>query len=160
MNKILDYINGAILAVLFILVVITVICRLILSIAVPWTEMLIQACFVLIAFVGAASLMKDESHISITTLTTRLGLIPQKVCLCVARLFVLWFLVIFALGAWETTIINWNVMLPTSTWMKIGYVYLVMLLSSLCMIFYTGVNFFNEFRKNKKTSAKQAGSMI
>ena len=54
------------------------------------------------------------------------------------------FIIMFTLGAFDNMQMNWEVELPTVTWMKIGYMYLVVSLSGLIMIFYLLMNLYND----------------
>ena len=86
--------------------------------------------------------MQDESHIKITVLVDRISARVQKIFRIVGRLLMLWFLVIFTLGAWKNVRFNWIVELPTVAWMKIGYMYLVLFFSGIIMIFYLLLNLY------------------
>lgn len=144
MRKFIEGFNAVILLCMFVITMLTVFFRVILKIPASWSEELAQYSFIFLAFIGSAAIMQDESHIKITVLVDRLSARVQKVLRIIGRLLMLWFLAIFTLGAWDNVRLNWTIELPTVAWMKIGYMYLVLLLSGIIMIFYILLNLYDD----------------
>lgn len=146
MKRVLEGINGFVLLAMYGITILTVVFRVILRIPASWSEELAQYSFIFLGFIGAAAVMEDEGHIRITVLVDRLSSKIQKTLRILGRILMLLFLVPFTIGAWGNVKLNWTVEIPTVTWMKIGYMYLVLFLSGLAMIFYLLRNSYRELR--------------
>ncbi|MGH0054352.1 MAG: TRAP transporter small permease, partial [Sphaerochaetaceae bacterium] len=62
-------------------------------------------------------------------------------------LFIDFILVTLAMGCYERTIETWTVEIPTVEWMKSGYLYLVMLIGTLLMLFFSLHNTVSRLKK-------------
>jgi len=142
----LEKLNGLILLCMFGVTVLTVIFRGVLGVAASWSEDIAQLTFILLVFVGAATVMEDEGHIRINTLVDRFGPGGQRVVRVIARLLTLPFLVLFASGAWDNAVVNWDVELGTVEWIRIGHLYLALVFSSLVMLFYVLTNIVRDLK--------------
>lgn len=156
-RKFIESVNAVILLCMFVITMLTVVFRVILKIPASWSEELAQYSFIFLAFIGSAAIMQDESHIKITVLSDRVSAKVQKVFRIVGRLLMLWFLVIFSLGAWDNVRLNWTIELPTVEWMKIGYMYLVLLLSGIIMIFYLLLNLYYDLTGRTPAGSETGG---
>lgn len=142
MRKIIEGANAVVLLAMFIITITTVIFRVFLKIPTSWSEDLAQYSFIFLAFIGSAAIMQDESHIAITVMVDRASPAVRRIFRIVGRIVMLPFLAIFSLGAWDNVKFNWTVELPTIHWMKIGYMYLVLLVAGVLMTYYTLVNLY------------------
>ena len=158
MRKIIEGLNAVILLCMFIITMLTVVFRVFLRIPASWSEDLAQYSFIFLAFIGSAAIMQDESHIKITVLVDRTSTRVQKIFRIVGRLLMLWFLVIFTLGAWKNVRFNWIVELPTVAWMKIGYMYLVLFFSGIIMIFYLLLNLYYDLTGRTPAGSGMGGA--
>ena len=153
MKRFLERLNGLILLCMFGVTVLTVIFRGVLRVSASWSEDLAQLTFILLVFVGAAALMEDEGHIRINTLVERLGERGQRVMRVAGRLLALPFLVLFGIGAWDNAMVNWDVELGTVEWIRIGHMYLALVLTSAIMIFYLAVNVVRDVKGTYRESS-------
>jgi TRAP-type C4-dicarboxylate transport system permease small subunit len=144
MKKALEALNAVVLLCMFVIVMLSVVFRVVVAVPASWTEELAQYTLIFLAFIGAAAVMRDERHIAITVFVDRMRRGPRRVLNIVNRLLMLPFFAIFAIGAFDNMRMNWEVELPTVTWMTIGYMYLVVFLSGLVMIFYLLMNLYRE----------------
>jgi TRAP-type transport system small permease protein len=144
MKKMLEALNAVVLLCMFVIVMLSVVFRVVVAVPASWTEELAQYTLIFLAFIGAAAVMRDERHIAITVFVDRMRRGPRRVLNIVNRLLMLPFFAIFAIGAFDNMRMNWEVELPTVTWMTIGYMYLVVFLSGLVMIFYLLMNLYRE----------------
>ena len=158
MKKVIERFNALVLLCMFIITTLTVIFRVFLKIPASWSEDLAQYSFIFLAFIGAAAIMEDESHIKITVVMDRLGEGPRKVFRVLGRLLMLPFLVIFSIGAYDNVRFNWVVEVSTVQWMKIGYMYLVVFLSGVIMTFYVLLNLYYDLFNKKKGTAEPGGA--
>lgn len=146
MKKIAEALNAVVLALMLLMTVGQILFRSVFKISASWSEELIQYSFAFIVFVGAISVTKDESHITITMGLDMLPHALKRIARVVGRVLVLPFLWIFAYGAFQNAGSTWTAALPTAEWMKIGYMYGVLFVSGLSMIAFTLVNIVQDIR--------------
>jgi len=152
-KRFLERLNALILFCMFGVTVLTVVFRGVLGVSASWSEDLAQLTFILLVFVGAAALMEDEGHIRINTLVERLGERGRRVMRVVGRLLALPFLVLFCIGAWDNAMVNWDVELGTVEWIRIGHMYLALVLTTAVMIFYLPANIVRDLRGTWRESS-------
>ena len=158
MKKALEALNAVVLLCMFVIVMLSVVFRVVIAVPASWTEELAQYTLIFLAFIGSAAVMRDERHIAITVFTDRLRKGPRRVLNVVNRLLMLPFFVIFAIGAFDNMRMNWEVELPTVSWMTMGTMYLVVFLSALVMIFYLLVNLCREIAGRRAGAAGPGGA--
>ena len=158
MKKALESLNAVVLLCMFVIVMLSVVFRVVVAVSASWTEELAQYTLIFLAFIGAAALMRDERHIAITVFVDRLRKGPRRVLNIVNRLLMLPFFILFATGAFENMRMNWEVDLPTVSWMTMGYMYLVVFLCGLIMIFYLLLNLYADVRGHKPALAEPGGA--
>jgi TRAP-type C4-dicarboxylate transport system permease small subunit len=152
-KRLLEKLNALILLCMFGVTVLTVVFRGVLGISASWSEDLAQLTFILLVFLGAATVMEDEGHIRINTLVDRFGPGGQRVVRILARLLTLPFLVLFAMGAWQNALVNWEVELGTVAWIRIGHMYLALLFCTLLMMFYIALNIVRDLKGSYRQSS-------
>jgi TRAP-type transport system small permease protein len=155
MKKTLEAVNAVVLLVMFLIVLLSVVFRVVISVPASWTEELAQYTLIFLAFIGSAAVMRNDGHIAITVFVDRMGKRLRRVLNVVCRLLVLPFIIIFTLGAFENMRMNWAVGLPTVEWMKIGYMYLVVFLSGFIMTFYLLMNLYRDIACRKADTSKE-----
>lgn len=158
MKKTLEAINAVVLLFMLVIVLLSVIFRVVVAVSASWTEELAQYLLIFLGFIGAAALMRDEGHITITVVLDRMGTRTRQVLRAVNRLLMLPFFIIFTVGAFENMQMNWDVGLPTVEWMKIGYMYLVLFLCGLIMIFYLLMNICGDIFRRKAVVFERGGA--
>ena len=152
MKNVLEKLNAAILLCMFGVTVLTVLFRSVLGTSASWSEDLAQLTFILLVFLGAATVMEDEGHIRINTVVERFGERGQRAIRIVSRLLTLPFLALFATGAWDNAVVNWDVELGTVEWIKIGHMYLALAITSVIMILYILVNIARDLKGTYRQS--------
>lgn len=155
MKKFLEWLNAVILLVMFLATVTQIVFRIILKLPASWSVELARYLFVLIVFVGAAALMKDEGHIRIGVVTDRFSETGKKIFRIVTRLMIIPFVLIMTWGAYLNMVSTWQAVLPTIDWIRIGYIYLSICLCGMIMLFYLVSNLIYEFRRSPASSAKE-----
>jgi TRAP-type transport system small permease protein len=153
MKRFLERLNALILLCMFVVTVLTVVFRGVLGVSASWSEDLAQLTFILLVFVGAAALLEDEGHIRISTLVERFGEGGQRVIRIVARLITLPFLMLFGIGAWDNALVNWDIELGTVEWIRIGHMYLALVLTTVVMIVYVVANIVRDLRGTYRRSS-------
>ena len=152
MKNVLEKLNAGILLCMFGVTVLTVVFRSVLGISASWSEDLAQLTFILLVFLGAATVMEDEGHIRINTVVERFSERGQRAVRIAGRLLTLPFLMLFAIGAWDNAVVNWDVELGTVEWIRIGHMYLALAIISVVMIFYILVNIVRDFKGTYRQS--------
>lgn len=140
MKNFLEKLNALVLLFMFCATVLTVVFRSILEISASWSEDLSQLAFILLVFIGATTVMQDEGHIKINTAVECLSKKGQRIARIMGRILMIPFLVLFAFGAWENAMMNWEIELGTVEWIKVGHMYLVLVLTTVIMLYYIAVN--------------------
>ncbi|MGE0801290.1 MAG: TRAP transporter small permease [Lautropia sp.] len=153
MKSLLERINALVLLCMFGVTIATVVFRSMLGISAGWSEELAQLTFILLVFIGAATVMEDEGHIQINTLVDRLSARRQRAIRIIVRVLMIAFLVPFARGAWDNAVNNWEVELGTIESIKIGHMYLALTVTSLIMMFYLAVNIVRDVRGTHRRAA-------
>jgi TRAP-type C4-dicarboxylate transport system permease small subunit len=152
----LEKLNALVLLCMFCVIVLTVTFREILEIAVSWSADLAQLTFILLVFIGATAVMEDEGHIKINTVVERLSEKGQRVVRILCRLLMIPFLVLFASGAWDNAMRNWEIELGTLDWIKIGHMYLVLVFTTLIMLYYVVLNIVRDVKGTYRQPALNA----
>ena len=152
MKNVLEKLNAAILLCMFGVTVLTVLFRSVLGTSASWSEDLAQLTFILLVFLGAATVMEDEGHIRINTVVERFGERGQRAIRIVSRLLTLPFLALFATGAWDNAVVNWDVELGTVEWIRIGHMYLALAITSVILILYILVNIVRDLKGTYRQS--------
>ncbi|OHE66374.1 MAG: hypothetical protein A2Z99_09985 [Treponema sp. GWB1_62_6] len=146
MKKALEAVNAVMVSLMLLMTVGQILFRSVLRISASWTEELIQYSFAFVVFIGAISITKDEAHITITMGLDMAPPILRRIMHIFGRLLVLPFLAIFTWGAFQNARTNWTTSLPTVEWVKIGYMYAVLLFSGFMMSVYLVFNLVQDIR--------------
>ncbi len=158
MRKVLETINAGVLLLMFIMVMVTVVFRNVLSISSSWSQELSTYVFVFIVFIGSAAVMKDEKHISIDTVVYHLPPKLQRIIRILVRLLIAPFLYVLISGSFHNIGATWNNYLPTVSWFRIGIIYVVVLVSGVLMSFYLIVNLVQDLRGRYQSGITVMGS--
>ncbi len=152
MKNFLEKLNALVLLCMFIATVLTVVFRGVLGISASWSEDLSQLTFILLVFIGASTVMQDEGHIKINTAVEYLSKKGQRIVRIIGRLLMIPFLLLFAYGAWDNAMMNWEIELGTVEWIKIGHMYLVLVLTTVIMLYYIAVNIVRDVKDTYQQS--------
>jgi TRAP-type C4-dicarboxylate transport system permease small subunit len=136
MKKWVDRFNGAFLALMFLTTFYQVLARNVLFTSAMWTEELAKILFVYIVFLGSATLMEDEGHISIAVLSDRLPASLARWHRLFVQLVLVAFGTIFVWSSWLNLLNNWEFYAPSMTWFRMAYLYLGMVVSGVLTLAY------------------------
>ena len=139
MKRILEYVAGMLLFFMFLTTFFQVVSRT-FQISAVWSEELARLTYVWMVFLGAAVLIKDDGLIRVTVLVDRIGKRPARILRILTDIAILPFLAIITWGAWTNTVLNWKTFAPTVEWLRMGYVYLVIVIAGLVMLWYQLMN--------------------
>jgi TRAP-type C4-dicarboxylate transport system permease small subunit len=145
MKRMLEYLAGILLFFMFVTTFFQVVSRT-FQISAVWSEELARLTYVWMVFLGTAVLIKDDGLIRVTVLVDRIGKRPARILRILTDLAILPFLAIITWGAWTNTVLNWGTFAPTVDWLRMGYVYLVIVIAGLAMLWYQSVNLVAQMR--------------
>jgi TRAP-type C4-dicarboxylate transport system permease small subunit len=145
MKRTLEILAGVLLFFMFVTTFFQVVARTFLFSAV-WSEELARITYVWMVFLGTAVLVKDDGLIRVTVLVDRIGKGPARILRILTDIAILPFLAIITWGAWTNTVLNWKTFAPTVDWLRMGYVYLVIVVAGLAMLWYQAVNMVAQVR--------------
>jgi TRAP-type C4-dicarboxylate transport system permease small subunit len=146
MKKRLEQVNAAVLFLMFLITFFQVVSRVVLSASSVWSEELARLTYVVMVFLGAALLVRDDGLIRVTALTDRVGKRTGQIFRILTDLFCVPFVAVMTWGAWTNTRANWTTYAPTIDWLSFGYVYLAIFLAGLLMLWYLVGNLIRDTR--------------
>jgi TRAP-type transport system small permease protein len=154
MKRILEVLVGVILFLMFFLTFFQVLARTVFHISAVWSEELARLTYVWMVFLGVGVLIKDDGLIRVTVLVDRIGKRPARILRFLTDLAIIPLIVVITWGAWTNTRLNWNTIAPTVDWMRMGYVYLVIVLSGLLMLWYLVGSLVQQVRSSLEKTAQ------
>jgi len=153
MKRTLEYLAGILLFFMFLTTFFQVVSRT-FQISAVWSEELARLTYVWMVFLGTAVLIKDDGLIRVTVLVDRIGKRPARILRVLTDIAILPFLVIITWGALTNTVLNWKTFAPTVDWLRMGYVYLVIVIAGLAMIWYQLANIADLVRSTFSRAAR------
>ena len=149
MKKYIDSFNGLLLALMFLITFWQIVARFIPGDATVWSEEVARFVFVWIVFLGAATLMRDNEHIRISIVIDRLGPVSGRILKIFSAALIIPFVAFMTWGAYKNMLRQWGTFAPTVDWLRLGYVYLALLLSGIIMIGYLSRNLVRDLFPSK-----------
>jgi TRAP-type C4-dicarboxylate transport system permease small subunit len=146
MKRRLELANAVILLLMFAITFFQVLSRVVLNTSSVWSEELARLTYVVMVFLGAALLVRDDGLIRVTALTDRVSKRTGKIFRVLTDLFCVPFVVVMTWGAWTNARANWTTYAPTIDWLSFGYVYLAIFFSGLLMLWYLVGNLVRDTR--------------
>lgn len=70
--------------------------------------------FVWLTFLGSIIALRERGHLGVDALVRRLPLWSKKLCFIASHSLVIYAIVLFVMGTWQQTLINWDVVAPAS----------------------------------------------
>jgi len=147
LEKILESLGAVMIALLFITVIIQVVARVILSTPSTWTVEVGRALFLAVVFTIIPVVLYRNALMMINSLHDLTKGKGRIILELVNDILIDFILVVMALGSYERTIETWAVEIPTVEWMKSGYLYLVMLIGTLLMLYFSVHNTVTRLKK-------------
>lgn len=134
---ILENICAVCLCVLTFSVFFQILARMVFHIPATWTVEIGRAMFLTIVFLGTPILIHDDSQMAVTMVKdlfhkSRAGTLVFNILEDVCIYF---FLVTLIYGCYDRMLSEWHAAIPTVEWLTYGYLYLVMLMGTLCMLY-------------------------
>jgi TRAP-type transport system small permease protein len=140
MKKWVDRLIGALLILMFLATLFQVMARNVIHVSAMWPEELAKFLFVFIVFLGSATLMEHEEHITITILSDRLPVFLLRCQRLLVQLILVAFGVMFVWSAWLNVLNSWEFYAPSIPWFRMSYLYLVLVFSGILTVCYLLLN--------------------
>lgn len=94
------------LAVMIALVFINVVLRYGFSMGFAWSEEISRLCFIYLVYLGAIGAMRDNQHLIIDSILTRIPPRAQKAVFLLVQAGIIWVMVVLSIGSWQLVIQN------------------------------------------------------
>jgi TRAP-type C4-dicarboxylate transport system permease small subunit len=94
------------LAVMIILVFMNVVFRYLFSKGFAWSEEIARLCFIYLVYLGSIGAMRDNQHLIIDSVLSRVPLVAQKIIYFMVQAAIIWLMVILIQGSWGLVIQN------------------------------------------------------
>jgi TRAP-type C4-dicarboxylate transport system permease small subunit len=94
------------LAVMIALVFINVVLRYGFSMGFAWSEEISRLCFIYLVYLGAIGAMRDNQHLIIDSILTRIPPSAQKAVFLLVQAGIIWVMVVLSIGSWQLVVQN------------------------------------------------------
>jgi TRAP-type C4-dicarboxylate transport system permease small subunit len=88
------------LGVMIILVFMNVVFRYLFNKGFAWSEEIARLCFIYLVYLGAIGAMRDNQHLIIDSILSRVPLIAQRIIYFLVQAGVIWIMFILTQGSW------------------------------------------------------------
>jgi TRAP-type C4-dicarboxylate transport system permease small subunit len=151
-KRIIEYITAVLLFVIFATLIIEMLCRGVLRVPVSWTDELARSVYIVLVFLGASAALRDRAHITVDIVTQLLPETGKRIFRIISSFAMIPFIVVMIIGAAENVRRYWNSVVSTVGWLKVGHLYLTVVISGVLMIFYIVLNLIDDIRNRTKTT--------
>ncbi len=94
------------LAAMIALVFANVVLRYFFSTGFAWSEEIARLCFIYLVYLGAIGAMRDNQHLIIDSILTRIPTLAQKAVFLLVQTGIIWVMVVLTQGSWLLVIQN------------------------------------------------------
>lgn len=94
------------LAIMIALVFVNVVLRYGFSTGFAWSEEISRLCFIYLVYLGAIGAMRDNQHLIIDSILTRIQPAAQKAVFLLVQAGIIWVMVVLSMGSWQLVIQN------------------------------------------------------
>ncbi len=96
------------LAVMILLVFANVLLRYFFSTGFEWSEEIARLCFIYLVYLGAIGAMRDNQHLLVDSLLTRIPVFYQRIIYFLVQVGIIWIMSVLTMGSWQLVIQNLN----------------------------------------------------
>ncbi|MDR3114816.1 MAG: TRAP transporter small permease [Treponema sp.] len=104
--KAIEILIAFFLAVMIILVFMNVLFRYLFSKGFAWSEEIARLCFIYLVYLGSIGAMRDNQHLIIDSILSRVPVIAQRIIYFLVQAGVIWLMVILTQGSWGLVLQN------------------------------------------------------
>lgn len=94
------------LATMIALVFSNVVLRYFFSTGFAWSEEVARLCFIYLVYLGAIGAMRDNQHLIIDSILTRIPALAQKAVFLLVQVGIIWVMAVLTRGSWQLVIQN------------------------------------------------------
>jgi TRAP-type C4-dicarboxylate transport system permease small subunit len=94
------------LTVMTVLVFMNVLLRYFFSTGFAWSEEIARLCFIYLVYLGSIGAMRDNQHLIIDSLLTRVPVLAQKIIYTLVQAGIIWVMGILIMGSWQLVVQN------------------------------------------------------
>ena len=94
------------LAVMIVLVFTNVVLRYVFSTGFEWSEEIARLCFIYLVYLGAIGAMRENQHLIIDSVLSRIPDIWQKAIYFLVQAGIIWMMVVLICGSWQLVMQN------------------------------------------------------
>ncbi|MDR2445252.1 MAG: TRAP transporter small permease [Spirochaetaceae bacterium] len=98
--KVVEILIAFFLTVMIILVFMNVVFRYLFSKGFAWSEEIARLCFIYLVYLGSIGAMKDNQHLIIDSILSRVPVIAQRIIYLLVQFGIIWLMFILARGSW------------------------------------------------------------
>jgi TRAP-type C4-dicarboxylate transport system permease small subunit len=120
--RILKFAVVACISMMVVMVFGNVVLRYLFNSGITVSEELSRWCFVWLTFIGGVTAMRENAHLGMDSVVSRLSIRGKKVCYVISHLIMILCALFFLVGSWHQTIINIDVEAP-ATGLSSGFFY-------------------------------------
>ncbi len=134
MRTLLDRFNAALMALMYLTILIQIIARVVLEIPTTWSTEFGVILFTFIVLFGTPGVTRERAHLKVDALY---NLFPRRLKLVLDIVFALLYIAFFffmAAGAYGNAAENWMMDIPTIEWCHLGWIYLMVFLATVLII--------------------------
>ena len=106
--KVVEILIAFFLAVMIILVFINVVFRYLFSKGFAWSEEIARLCFIYLVYLGSIGAMRDNQHLIIDSVLSRVPLIAQKIIYFLVQAGIIWLMFLLGRGSWMLMVQNFR----------------------------------------------------
>jgi TRAP-type C4-dicarboxylate transport system permease small subunit len=94
------------LTVMIVLVFMNVLLRYFFSTGFAWSEEIARLCFIYLVYLGSIGAMRDNQHLIIDSILTRIPVLAQKIIYTLVQAGIIWVMGILIMGSWQLVVQN------------------------------------------------------
>ena len=94
------------LALMIALVFMNVVLRYCFSTGFAWSEEIARLCFIYLVYLGSIGAMRDNQHLIIDSVLSRIPALAQKAVFLLVQAGILWVMAVLTMGSWQLVIQN------------------------------------------------------
>ena len=94
------------LTVMTVLVFMNVLLRYFFSTGFAWSEEIARLCFIYLVYLGSIGAMRDNQHLIIDSILTRIPVLAQKTIYTLVQAGIIWVMGILIMGSWQLVVQN------------------------------------------------------
>ena len=147
----MEVLMASFLAVMIALTFMNVVLRYFFATGYAWSEEIARLCFIYLVYLGAIGAMRDNQHLIIDSVLSRIPTLAQKAIYFLVQAGTVWIMVILTMGSWQLVVQNFNDRW-VATQFPVYLVYAIGVVTGISIIFIALVNLYRLMIVNEPVS--------